>query len=191
MGDQPKLGDITEVLARHGGRGPEMVDELLPLVFADLHRLARNLMRRERVDHTLQPGALVSELYLKLRESQLPGLPNRGAFFGMAHRAMRQLLIDHARGKDSGKRSPGAALLAEAHIPAASDQEGLAQLDEIFAQLRRMSARQARVAELRVLAGYTHEEIAQELNTSTRTIEREWRVIRAWLGAQLGHRGQA
>jgi RNA polymerase sigma-70 factor (ECF subfamily) len=179
------IGAITQVLRAHPAGGPALVDALFPLVLNELQHLARGHLARERPGHTLQPTALVNELYLKLRAAG--GIPaeGRAAFFGVASRVMRQLLIDHARGKARQKRGPGALADPDAEVPVPPDQD-LTELEEVFEQLRRLAPRQARIAELRLLAGYTVEEIAEAVETSPRTVGREWRLARAWLGRALG-----
>ena len=178
-------GAITRILRAHPNGGPDLVDALFPLVLHELNGLARAQLARERPGHTLQPTALVNELYLKLRSAG--GIPpdDRGAFFGLASRVMRQLLIDHARGKGRQKRSPGGTADPDAEVPVPPDQN-LTELEEVFDRLRELAPRQARIAELRVLAGYTVDEIAEAVDASPRTVGREWRLARAWLGRALG-----
>ncbi len=175
------MAAITQVLAKFPDGGPEMVDAIFPLVWTELCRTARGQLAREQPGHTLQPMALVNEVYMKLQRSALGPIPNRKAFFALSTRAMSQLLIDHARGKSRLKRSIGGVAAPETDIPIGPAQHELAVLEDIFQRLRRMSERQARVAELRLLAGYTVNEVSLELGISERTVEREWRLARAWV----------
>jgi len=143
-------------------------------------------MRRERKDHTLQPTALVNEAYLRLVDGSAVEWENRAHFFGIAARAMRQILIEHARRRSRAKRGGGwqRVTLDGLQITAASDVE-LLDLEEALQQLEKNDERMARVVELRVFGGLKVDEVAHVLGISRRTVHEDWRVARLWLAHQL------
>ncbi len=168
--------------------GPD--ERLLTLAYEELHRLANEYMRREREDHTLSPTALVNEAWLRL--SGLAGVEvrDREHFLALSAQAMRRVLVDHARRKRSEKRG-GQRERVEVEtgiLLARGTSEDVLAVDEALARLAELSPRQARVVELRFFAGLEFEEVARVLSLSLSTIEREWRVARAFLQATL--RGQ-
>ena len=166
-------------------------DRLMPLVYQELHRRAAAYLRRERRDHTLQPTALVHEVYLRLVKQDRAAWQNRAQFFGVASEIMRRILVDHARGGRMAKRS-GRWLkvtlderIAEGRPP---DIDVLA-LDEALTRLSEFDLRKSRIAELRFFGGLSLEETGHVLGISVATVERDWQVARAWLYAALkGHR---
>lgn len=164
------------------------LDDLTPELYQELRRLARQVMRGERPDHTLQPTALVNEAYLKLARAHGLSLESRGAVLALAARAMRQVLTDHARGRRRAKRGgdPLRVTLAEglaASGPAAFD---LVALDEAMSRLEELSAQQASLIELRFFAGLTVEEAAAALGISATTAKRDTAMAKAWLRRELG-----
>ena len=165
---------------------------LSELVHDELRRVAGGLMRRERADHTLQPTALVHEAYLRLVDETAVAWENRAHFFGVAARAMRQILIEHARRRGAAKRGGGwqRLTLDGLQIAAASDVEVL-ELEEALQQLEKMDERMARVVELRLFGGLKVDEVARVLGISRRTVYVDWRVARLWLVHQLAGDGAA
>jgi len=178
-------GDET---ARHAA------DELLPLVYDRLRRLARRLLAHERPGHTLQPTALVHEVYLKLVDQTRVSWQGRTHFFAAGARAMRHILVDHARGRGRAKRGGGwnRVTLAEDAAPFAAgglDGDELLALDEAMQRLAELDERSARVVELRFFGGLTVPEVAHVLGVSTRTVEGDWTHARAWLNRELDRGG--
>lgn len=167
-----------------GGSDGELFDAL----YGELRALAAVHLRRERPDHTLQPTALVHEAWIKLAAGETDGAGGRRRFLALASQAMRRILVDHARGRGRDKRGAGrgrAALDPDA-LPADVDAGlDLVALDAALDELARVSERQARVVELRFFGGLPEAEVAEVLGVSDRTVQREWRVARAWLLARL------
>lgn len=164
-----------------------VADQIFEIVYEELRQLAANLMRHERRDHTLQPTALVHEAYSRLVDKTRIEWKNRAHFYGIASRAMRQILVDHARVRSAAKR--GGDLQRVTFV------EGLAigvkpdieviELDELLTKLAEMDERMARVVELRTFGGLTGEEIAHVLGVTRRTVQEDWRVARMWLNRKL------
>ncbi|MEZ6015259.1 MAG: ECF-type sigma factor [Planctomycetota bacterium] len=155
-------------------------------VYEELRTLARAALRQQRVDHTLQPTALVNEVWLKLSRGRRD-VNDRGHFLALAARAMRQVLQDHARAhvaQKRGQRAPGVQLEAGASAEA-PQQFDVVALDDVLTRLAQLNERHARVAELRLLGGLTLPEVAQELEVSLRTVEGDWQMARAWLRSEL------
>jgi RNA polymerase sigma factor (TIGR02999 family) len=159
------------------------LDELIPLVYQDLHQRARNYLRRERPDHTLQPTALIHEAYLRLLRESPPEWNGRAHFLAVASRVMRQILVDHARRHRAGKRGSGVSdvSLDEALAPARSESADLVALDDALSKLAAFDERKCRIVEMRYFGGCTVEETAQALGVAGITVMREMRVAEAWL----------
>jgi RNA polymerase sigma-70 factor (ECF subfamily) len=180
-------GEVTELLIelRAGNRDAEA--KLIPVVYAELRRLAAHYMRQERPDHTLQPTALVNEAYLRLTAQPQIEWENRSHFFGVAARLMRQLLVEHARAHGAQKR--GGLMhkfsLDEANVFSPERSQELIALDHALNVLEQLSPRQSRVVELRFFGGLSIPEVAAMLGISARTVKRDWEVARAWLHAEL------
>jgi RNA polymerase sigma factor (TIGR02999 family) len=180
--------EITELLIRlEGGDDPRVVDQLFPLVYDELRRIARAQMRRERPDHTLRATALVNEAYLKLVDQTRVAWQNRAHFFAIAARAMRRILVDYARTRSREKRGGGweRVTLEGVESDAGSELDELLELDEALRRLGEVDPRQAQVVEMRFFAGVSMEEIAKVLNVSAATVDRDWRSARAWLSVEL------
>jgi len=175
--------DVTQLLAAWGSGDKTAFDKLLPLVHAELRRIAQRQMRQERPGHTLQATALVNEAYLKLAGDQGLEWRDRAHFFAVCAQVMRHILIDHARSRGREKRGGGAiqVSLNDALIVADEQATDILALDEALSALEQMDPQKARVVELRYFAGLTVEETAEVLNTSPRTVRREWRRAKAWL----------
>lgn len=179
--------ELTGLLARWADGDTEARDELLAVVYTELRQLAGAYMRRERVDHTLQPTALVHEAFLRLTKGVPVSWADRSHFFRVAARAMRRVLVDHGRGAGTAKRGFGQKnqLLDEQAMIPGIDVEILA-LDKALTQLGNFDERLLQVVELRYFTGLGVEEVAELLNVSSRTVKRDWRSARAWLLAELG-----
>jgi RNA polymerase sigma factor (TIGR02999 family) len=183
----------TAILATLGDKetGREIsAEELMPLVYDELRRLARGFMARERRDHTLQPTALVNEAYLRLVDQTRVDWRGRTHFRAVGARVMRRILIDHARQHGSAKRGGGQqrVTLGESLLRSADpelDLTELLNLNEALGRLRELDDRQAQVVELRFFGGLTTEEVAEELGVSKRTVEGDWTHGRAWLKRAL------
>jgi RNA polymerase sigma factor (TIGR02999 family) len=175
--------DVTKLLGDWSRGDHSALDQLTPLVYRDLRQRAKNYLRRERPDHTLQPTALIHEAYLRLVDESLPEWNSRAHFFAVASRVMRQILVDHARRHDAGKRGGGAANMSldEAIVPAQSKNSDLMALDEALAKLEAFDERKCRIVEMRYFGGCTVEETAQALGVAGITVMREMRLAEAWL----------
>lgn len=162
-------------------------EQLFPLVYDELRRVARARLRRERPGHTLQPTALVHEAYLRLIQPGEATPQNRAQLFGMAGRLMREILVDHARRKDARKRG-GAVTKVSLHESVAAPEIAIVDLlalDEALSELNSRDVRLCQVVELRFFAGLSIDEAAEALHVSTATVERDWTVARAWLHQRL------
>jgi RNA polymerase sigma factor (TIGR02999 family) len=161
---------------------------LLPLVHAELRRLAGRHMRHERAGHTLQASALVNEAYLRLIEVKQVQWQNRAHFFAMASRVMRRILVDAARAKGYQKRNAGEhkVSLDEAVAVAATPSQDFVALDDALNALEAVDARKCQVVEMRFFGGMSEEETATALHLSVGTIKRDWRLAKAWLARELG-----
>lgn len=173
--------DVTRLLLDCSGGRSAAADELLPLVYAELRSLASRLLRSERPEHTLQPTALVHEAYLRLVDQRVDTWQNKAHFLGIAARAMRRILIDHARRRRAGKRAGARVTLDEAIAPATGPSVDLLEIDAALKQLAALDQRQARVVELRFFGGLSVEETAGVLGVGTATVKRDWTLARAWL----------
>lgn len=178
---------ITELLAEWSGGNQAALDELYPLVYDELHRLARRYMSRERKGHTLQTTALINEAYVRLVDQRNVQWANRSHFFAISAQIMRRILIDHARRHAYAKRGGGAqqVSLDETAALALDDLSELLRLDEALKSLAELDLRRSRVVELRYFGGLNNEEIAGVLNISENTVIRDWNMARAWLYSQL------
>lgn len=184
--------EVTRLLRAWRSGDAGALDELAPLVYAELHRLAESRIRRERADHTLQATALVHEAYLRLAGTDAPDWQDRAHFFAVAARMMRRILVDHARAR-GGPRRGGTVRkvsLEEAAVLADDRTADILELDEALGRLAVFDPRQHQVVELRFFGGLSVEETAEVLGLSPITVKRDWRVARAWLYAELaGVRG--
>lgn len=184
--------EITRFLAAlRSGEHPAAEAELMPVVYAELRAIALGALRGRGAQHTLHPTALVNETFVKLFGGSSAAWQDRGHFLAVAARAMRNLLVDHARanGRRGRKSDGGPATLDVAVTQAGQFDVDLLDLDEALSDLVRLDPDQARIVELRYFAGLTMNEVAESLDTSLSTVEREWRSARAWLGARLGGAG--
>jgi RNA polymerase sigma-70 factor, ECF subfamily len=179
---------LTGLLVQWSRGDEQALERLLPLVYRELRRIAARQLRAERRAHSLDPTALVHELYLRLVDQRSATWQNRAQFFGLAAQLMRRILVDHARARQAAKRGGGltVALIGDVAEPnqgaAAAD---IIDLDRALLALERQDADQARLVELRFFAGLTVEEAAHVLDRSPRTVKREWRLAKAWLFREL------
>jgi RNA polymerase sigma factor (TIGR02999 family) len=184
----PPPSDVTALLLAWGRGESEAREKLIPLVYAELRRIAAGAMAAERRDHTLEPTALVNETYLKLvRQADVPW-QNRAHFFGVAARLMRQILVDHARAHGAQKRGAGKPRLTLDSVLAAAaggNEVELLALDDALTELSRIDEEQGRIVELRFFAGLSVPETAEALGISSSTVKRDWAVARAWLFRRL------
>ena len=189
---------VTQLLLDWNRGNPAALDRLLPIIQTELHDIARGHLRHERADHSLEPSALVNELYLRFVDQDRVNWRDRAHFFGVSAQIMRRILVDHARRKQSAKR--GGELtritLSEALGGTENDKVDLVFLDDVLTRLGEIFPQQSRVVELRFFAGLTVEETAEALGISTATVSREWTMAKAWLrramtqGRPIRRRGQ-
>lgn len=203
----PGTGRITRLLAAWSGGDAQALDELMPLVYGELRRLAQSHLRRERPGHTLQRTVLVHEAFLRLVDQKDVQWQGRAHFLGLASKLMRRILVDHARARLAAKRGDGAHHVSfddaigtpvpegdgdidadPAALLVAAGQPGidLVALDDALSRLEAMDPQQGKVVELRFFGGLTLEETAQALGISPATVKRDWAVARAWLHRELG-----
>ena len=186
MAQEPRPA-VTQLLGDWSRGSREAFDTLLPLVHAELHRLARLYMARERGNHTLQPTALVNEAYLKLVGERDMGWQSRAHFVGVAAQLMRNILVDYSRRKGSEKRGGGAkqVTLDDSIVGDLGHSPALIDVDNALTRLAALDPRKARIAELRFFGGLDLEEIAEALSISVATVTRDWRFTKAWLQKEL------
>ena len=187
MNKSPARHQITELLAEWREGNQSALDELYPLVYDELHRLARRYMSRERKDHTLQTTALINEAYVRLVDQKNVNWANRSHFFAISAQIMRRILIDHARRHAYAKRGGGAQQVSLEEVAAITPGQGreLLRLDEALKSLAERDPRRSQVVELRYFGGLNNEEIAGVLHVSENTVTRDWNMARAWLYQQL------
>jgi RNA polymerase sigma factor (TIGR02999 family) len=180
--------NITHVLERWSNGEQSALDELLPLIYKELRRLAASYLRRERRDHTLQPTALINEVFLRLIDQHDIKWQNRAHFFGVAARLMRRILVDHARAHQAAKRGGEHYSLSLSKADRIGGQPTLdiLTLHLTLQRLEQLDPQQARIVELRFFGGLTIEESAEVLSISHATVEREWKMARAWLRQEMG-----
>ncbi len=179
--------EVTRLLLRWSQGDPGALARLMPLVIGDLRTQARRYLDREAAEHTLQPTALVNELYLKLRGSRKVSWKNRRHFFGFAAQAMRRILVDHARARRTSKRGDGIkpVPLDQALNIEDSRSDEIIALDEALNELAELDPRKAQMVELRFYVGLTVDEMADVLGVSTATIKREWKFAKVWLYGRM------
>ncbi|MEM8995874.1 MAG: sigma-70 family RNA polymerase sigma factor [Acidobacteriota bacterium] len=183
--------DVTELLLRWGDGSSEALDQILPVLYAELRSMATRSLRKERSGHTLQATALVSEVYLRIVNQDRIRWQNRAQFLGVASEIMRRILVDHARRRRAAKRDGGVRITLEDGLSSArgagsaTREVNLIALDEALTRLHDLDPRQARIIEMRYFAGLKIEETAEVLAVSPRTVKREWQMARAWLKREL------
>jgi RNA polymerase sigma factor (TIGR02999 family) len=185
--DEPRSEDVTQLLVSWTEGNRQALDDLVPIVHAELRRLARRYMHAERLGHTLQTSALVNEAYMRLVDANRVQWQNRAHFFGISARLMRQILIDYARARRGDKR--GGDLrpvpLDESMARGPQLDNDLVAVHEALLRLSEMDERKAQVVEMRFFGGLTEAETAEVLNVSPETVRRDWRLAKAWLRREL------
>ena len=182
--------DVTKILQDWSQGDASALERLIPLVFEDLRQIAGRLFQRESDGHTLQPTALVNEVYLRLMGQRKMHWQNREQFFGVAGLLMRRILVDYAKGRQAAKRGSGAPrvpLDETIAVPEMRDLDVVA-LDEALSRLAEVDPRQGRIVEMRFFMGLSHEEIADVLKISVTTVKREWKTAKLWLYRELTQR---
>ena len=180
--------DVTALLARWSRGDSDALDALMPIIYAECRRIAARQLALERRDHSLDPTALVHELYLRLVDQRRASWENRAQFFGVAARLMRRVLVDHARARHAEKRGGDAVFVsldAAADTPDDSHVADVLAIDEALERLAAHDPEQVQIVELRYFAGLTVEETARVVGRSPRTVKREWRLAKAWLYQEL------
>jgi RNA polymerase sigma factor (TIGR02999 family) len=184
---KPSPPEVTKLLQAWSKGDQSAFEQLLPLIEAEIHHIAHRYMQHEAHDCLLQTTVLINDVYVRLVEGKTVKWQNRAHFFGVCARAMRQVLVSYARNRHAGKRGGRVIMvvLEEALTGAQKRGEDVIKLDEALTTLGALSQRQSQVVELKFFGGLETEEIAEFLKVSPRTIERDWRVARAWLHREL------
>ncbi|MCL2659056.1 MAG: ECF-type sigma factor [Acidobacteriaceae bacterium] len=182
MADDPK--NVTRLLVAWRNGDQRAYEELVPLVYDELRRLAASYLRRDRPDHTLQPTALVHEAYLRLNQGAAPECENRAHFMAIAARSMRDILVEHARRRAAAKRVSPQDFAAITQVD--TDLELILQIHISLDRLASQNERMAQMVELRYFGGLSIEEVALYLETSVRTVDRDLHFAKAWLGHEMG-----
>jgi RNA polymerase sigma-70 factor (ECF subfamily) len=180
---------ITQLLIEWNNGRNGALQDLLPLVYGELRRLAAQRLRRERPDHTLQPTALVHEAYIRLVDQRRVRWQNRAHFYGVAAQVMRRILVDRARARKADKRGGGwdRVTLVGDKTPNGSRDVDVLSLDDALQRLAALDPQQERIVELRYFGGLTLDETAEVIGISTATVKREWAIAKAWLRAELSN----
>lgn len=182
------MSEITTLLQAHSSGDRFAMDELMPIVYDEMHKIARRRLSRERPDHTYSATALVHEAYLKLVDFNRVDWKNRSQFFGFASQIMRNVLVNYAEKRRAEKRGGNInrIRLNENHGFTLNHLHDILSVDQALKQLEKMDARQARVVECRFFGGLTIKETADTLGISEPTVSRDWDMARAWLNRELG-----
>jgi RNA polymerase sigma factor (TIGR02999 family) len=184
--------DVTGLLIKWGEGDRGVLNQLLPAVYDELHRMAARYLHLERPDHILQPTALINEAYLRLVDQNSVKWENRAHFFGIAANLMRRILVEHARGQRAAKRGGNIVKLPldeGMHGSPKQEEMDLVALDEALTQLAKKDSEQSRLVELRYFGGLTIEETAQVMGISPATVKRSWTISRAWLRREISRTG--
>jgi RNA polymerase sigma factor (TIGR02999 family) len=188
MTDDLSSHDMTQLLVAWGRGDEDALARLVPLVHAELRRLAHRYMRRERADHTLQTSALVNEAYARLINWKDARFSDRAHFFGVSAQLMRRILVDFARSRPRAREGEARRVALDEALLVASDERGadLVALDEALEELAKLDARKSKIVELRFFGGLSVEETAEFMKLSPVTVMREWAKAKAWLYRELG-----
>ena len=179
-------GEVTRLLRAWRQGDNKALEDLIPLVYGELHRIAERYMRKERPGHTLQPTAIVNEAYMRLAGRRNVAWQNRAHFFAAAAQSMRRILVEHARSRDTKKRGGlGARRLLDTSVLTEPRAVELIGLDDALTELTELDEEQGRIVELRFFGGLTEEETAEVLNVSARTVHRKWLLAKAFLHREL------
>ena len=183
---ETERGSITTLLSRVNEGDRDAFNDLVPLVYQDLHRIAEGYLRRETLNHTLQPTALIHEAYLRLAESDGIDYQSRKHFFAIAARVMRRILVDHARARYAAKRGASMTVALEKDADVATERDAIViSLDDALTALADRDEDKARLVELRFFGGFTAEEIAQCVETPVHIVRRELRNAQVWLRREM------
>ncbi|HTX38408.1 MAG TPA: sigma-70 family RNA polymerase sigma factor [Bryobacteraceae bacterium] len=187
MPEHSDKAPITELLREWSGGNRKALDQLLPLVYPELHEIARHRLQSMAPGATMQPTALVNEMYLRLVDASKVDFRNRAHFLAICATVMRQIVIDEARAHGRDKRGGGwrRVDLEDSEIPSAANEEGLLALDEAMNRLAAVDQRKARVVELRFFGGMTNGEIAEVAGVSVDTVKRDWTFAKLWLAREM------
>ena len=190
---QPSPHEVSQLLRAWSSGDEAALQTLMPLVYEELHRIARRHMRRERKQHTLQTSALVNEAYLRLVDWKNVEWQNRAHFFAASAQIMRRILVDLARNRGSLKRGAGALQVSLAEAEGIPSERGtdLVALDQALTALAAVDKRKSQVVEMRFFGGLSVEETAEVLNVSPETVMRDWKLAKVWLLRELGQRDQS
>ena len=183
----PTQAQITDLLIAWGDGDQAALERLFPLVYDELRRVAAFYLRRERSDHTLQPTALVNEVYLRLFDQRRVGWQNRAHFFGVAAQLMRRILVSHARSRHAAKRGGSDQRITLQDELAVTDQRdvNLLALDDALSKLETIDPEKSKLVELRFFSGLTVPETAEVMSISPRTVDRQWQTAKAWLYREI------
>ena len=189
----PASAELTKLLVAWGAGDEQALDQLLPVVYRELHSMARGYMAAERPDHTLQASALVNEVYLKLVDVRQMKWQNRAHFFGVSAQLMRRILVDFGRRRHYHKRGDGVRPLTlnDDLMISVAQTTNLVALDDALNALAAVDPRRVRVVELRFFAGLSVEETAEVLKVSVNTVARDWKLAKVWLHRELKKAGAA
>ncbi len=184
-----KSSQITSLLQAHASGDKHALDELIPLVYNEMHKMAQGRLMGERPDHTYSATALVHEAYLKLVDFNRIDWQNRNHFFAIASQIMRNILVDYAVKQNAQKRGgkQHRVTLGEKHIQREMNLNEIISVDQALKKLEKLDERQAKVVECRFFGGLTIEETANTLGISEPTVSRDWKIARAWLNRELNH----
>ena len=180
--------DITSMLIQWGAGDPDALDRLVPVIYDELHRIAERYFRRERSDNTLQPTALVNEVYLRLVDQSGVDWQNRAQFFGIAATTMRRILVERARARNAAKRGKGNYKVDLSEVSDLSNNSNpldLLALDRALEDLHSFDPQQCRIVECKFFGGLSIEETAEVIGVSPATVKREWALAKAWLFREL------
>jgi RNA polymerase sigma-70 factor (ECF subfamily) len=183
-------GDVTQLLAAWRSGDQSALNKMMPLVYAELHRIARRAWSQQPHNNTLQPTALINEAYLKLANAENASFQDRCHFFAVACKAMRQILVNHAKSRLSGKRGRGLANLSLDDVEPAVHEEAaeIVALHEALEALDAVDPRKSMVVEMRYFGGLSIEETAEAMGVSVRTVNRDWRLARSWLIREMNRK---
>ena len=189
----PSTQRVTQLLIKWGNGNHAALEELMPLVYAELHKMARRYMNQQNPPHTLQTTALIHEAYLRLAGDSAKQWQNQAHFFGVAAKAMRHVLVDHARITNAAKRGGAVrALRLDEDIDTSGERMGqLIALDDALTDLAELHPRQSEIIELRFFGGLSVEETSELLKVSPETVMRDWRIAKAWLHRELNRTNDA
>jgi RNA polymerase sigma factor (TIGR02999 family) len=185
--EKPSTSELTELLVNWSNGDESALEQLMPIVDRELHRIAHYQMTREDPGHTLQTTALVNEAYLKLINQREVQWQNRAHFFAIAAKLMRRILLDHAKTQLRAKRGGGAVhvSLSQVTTGSASDSQELIDLDEALKKLARIDLQKSKIVEMRYFGGLTVEEVAEVLQISAVSVRRHWSMAKAWLRREV------